>query len=90
MPRRYEEPDCREFAQPRADTTWIALNEALGYHVPNQPVGRELKNDGSVVAPTNDSQGPYPAKGLTIADAKAGLASSLGVSVDCIEIIIRS
>lgn len=32
MPRRYEDPDCGEFARPREDT-WIALNRALGYEV---------------------------------------------------------
>lgn len=34
MPRRYEEPDCGEFARPRPETTWLALNRALGYDVP--------------------------------------------------------
>jgi transcriptional regulator with XRE-family HTH domain len=34
MPRRYEEPDCGEFARPRPETTWLALNRALGYQIP--------------------------------------------------------
>lgn len=81
MPRRYEEPDCREFAQPRADTTWLALNKALGYDVPEELAVATLDSEGA---------GSQSAKGLTIAQAKAGLAASLGVSVECIEIIIRS
>src|SRR5690606_22217199 len=35
MPRRYEEPDCGEFARPRPETTWLALNRALGYEIPD-------------------------------------------------------
>lgn len=35
MPRRYEEPDCAEFAKPRPETTWLALNRALGYEIPD-------------------------------------------------------
>lgn len=35
MPRRYEEPDCAEFARPRPETTWLALNRALGYDIPD-------------------------------------------------------
>lgn len=34
MPRRYEEPNCGEFARPRPETTWLALNRALGYEIP--------------------------------------------------------
>lgn len=34
MPRRYEEPDCGEFTRPRPETTWLALNRALGYELP--------------------------------------------------------
>lgn len=34
MPRRYEEPDCGTFARPRPETTWLALNRALGYDIP--------------------------------------------------------
>lgn len=34
MPRRYEEPDCGEFARPRPESTWLALNRALGYDIP--------------------------------------------------------
>lgn len=40
MPRRYEEPDCGEFARPRPETTWLALNRALGYEIPD-----DLEND---------------------------------------------
>lgn len=35
MPRRYEEPECGEFARPRPETTWLALNRALGYEIPD-------------------------------------------------------
>lgn len=35
MPRRYEEPDCGEFARPRPESTWLALNRALGYDIPD-------------------------------------------------------
>lgn len=38
MPRRYEEPDCGEFARPRPETTWLALNRALGYEIPDDLV----------------------------------------------------
>lgn len=34
MPRRYEEPDCGEFARPRPETTWLALNRSLGFEMP--------------------------------------------------------
>lgn len=34
MPRRYEEPNCGEFARPRPETTWLSLNRALGYEIP--------------------------------------------------------
>ena len=34
MPRRYEEPDCGEFARPRPETTWLALNRSLGFEIP--------------------------------------------------------
>lgn len=34
MIRRYEEPDCGEFTRPRPDSTWLALNRALGYEIP--------------------------------------------------------
>lgn len=34
MPRRYEEPDCGEFTRPRPDSTWLALNRALGFEIP--------------------------------------------------------
>lgn len=38
MPRRYEEPECGEFARPRPETTWLALNRALGYEIPDDLV----------------------------------------------------
>jgi transcriptional regulator with XRE-family HTH domain len=44
MPRRYEEPDCGEFAHPRPETTWLALNRALGYEIPE-----DLERDFSKV-----------------------------------------
>jgi transcriptional regulator with XRE-family HTH domain len=44
MPRRYEEPDCGEFARPRPETTWLALNRALGYEIPT-----DLERDFSEV-----------------------------------------
>lgn len=90
MPRRYEEPDCREFAQPRTDTTWLALNRALGYDVPDEVSVSTPKTESSAVTPASGSQSLHSPRGLTIAEAKAGLAATLGVSVDCIEIIIRS
>lgn len=34
MPRRYEEPDCGAFVRPRPHSTWLALNRALGYDIP--------------------------------------------------------
>lgn len=91
MPRRYEEPDCGEFARPRVDSTWIALNKALGYDVPDDIDGL-LRLEESVNTPIpedessalSDSQKP-----LTLAEAKAGLALTFGVDVNSIEITIR-
>lgn len=41
MPRRYEEPGCREFARPSSSTYW-ALNRALGFHAETaQPAAAE-------------------------------------------------
>ena len=34
MPRRYEEPESRDFARPRPGSTWLALNKALGFEIP--------------------------------------------------------
>lgn len=34
MPRRYEEPESRDFARPRPESTWLALNKALGFEIP--------------------------------------------------------
>jgi transcriptional regulator with XRE-family HTH domain len=34
MPRRYEEPESRDFARPRPESTWLALNRALGFEIP--------------------------------------------------------
>ena len=45
MPRRYEEPDCGEFARPRADSTWLALNKALGYEVPAEILAALAQDD---------------------------------------------
>lgn len=44
MPRRYEEPDCGEFARPTTNT-WMALNRALGFHENplEQPVPRAVE-----------------------------------------------
>ncbi len=35
MIRRYEEPDCAEFTRPRPESTWLALNRALGFEIPD-------------------------------------------------------
>lgn len=43
MPRRYEEPECGEFARPRPETTWLALNRALGYEIPTD-LERDFSN----------------------------------------------
>ncbi|MEH6486721.1 MULTISPECIES: helix-turn-helix transcriptional regulator [Pseudomonas] len=89
MPRRYEEPDCREFAKPRADT-WIALNKALGYDVPDEMLAALAQEE-----PTNSTNMDTPStvsgvtKALTLAEAKAGLAITFGVDTDQIEITIR-
>lgn len=90
MPRRYEEPDCREFARPRADSTWIALNKALGYDVPDEILAALAQEE-----PTNSTNTDTPStvsgviKALTLAEAKAGLAITFGVDIDRIEITIR-
>lgn len=89
MPRRYEEPDCREFAKPRADT-WIALNKALGYDIPDETLAALAQEE-----PTNSTDMDTPStvpgviKALTLAEAKAGLAITFGVNIDQIEITIR-
>lgn len=51
MPRRYEEPTCREFTKPTANT-WLALNRALGFE-PNYensltPVMDKFLSDASI------------------------------------------
>jgi|PersoiStandDraft_1058852.scaffolds.fasta_scaffold00543_18 hypothetical protein len=90
MPRRYEEPDCGEFARPRVDTTWLALNKALGYDMPNEILGSLVQEP---LTPSVDGDaGTAKAgevKALTLAEAKAGLALTFGVDVDRIEITIR-
>jgi len=89
MPRRYEEPDCREFAKPRAGT-WIALNKALGYDIPDETLAALAQEE-----PTNSTDMDTPStvpgviKALTLAEAKAGLAITFGVNIDQIEITIR-
>lgn len=90
MPRRYEEPDCGEFARPRADSTWLALNKALGYEVPAEILAALAQDDP--LNTTGISAGLEPQsviRGLTLAEAKAGLAATFGVSIECIEITIR-
>ena len=90
MPRRYEEPDCGEFARPRADSTWLALNKALGYEVPNEILAALTQDDPVNTADTCGGREPQNViRGLTLAEAKAGLAATLGVSIECIEITIR-
>ena len=90
MPRRYEEPDCGEFARPRADSTWLALNKALGYEVPNEILAALAQDDPVNTADTCGGREPQNViRGLTLAEAKAGLAATLGVSIECIEITIR-
>jgi hypothetical protein len=91
MPRRYEEPDCGEFARPRADSTWIALNKALGYDVPDDIDGLlRLEESVNTPIPEDDSSAPSDSqKPLTLAEAKAGLALTFGVDVNSIEITIR-
>lgn len=90
MPRRYEEPGCRDFTRPRADSTWIALNMALGYDVPD-----EIQAALAQEEPTNSTNTDTPStvsgviKALTLAEAKAGLAITFGVDIDRIEITIR-
>ena len=60
MPRRYEEPDCGEFARPRPETTWLALNRALGYEIPD-----DLEKDFSQLLDVEKhgmfGSGPLPA-----------------------------
>ncbi len=91
MPRRYEEPDCGEFARPRAESTWIALNKALGYDVPDDIDGL-LRLEESVNTPNPEDESSAPSdsqKPMTLAEAKAGLALTFGVDVNSIEITIR-
>jgi transcriptional regulator with XRE-family HTH domain len=90
MPRRYEEPDCGEFARPRVDTTWLALNKALGYDIPADVLGSLVHEP---LTPSADEDAittkAGEVKALTLAEAKAGLALTFGVDVDRIEITIR-
>lgn len=90
MPRRYEEPDCGEFARPRVDTTWLALNKALGYDIPADVLGSMAQ---APVTPSRDGDSSTAqaggVKALTLAEAKAGLALTFGVDIDRIEITIR-
>lgn len=47
MPRRYEEPDCNEFAKPRPET-WLALNRALGFTPPTNDEAAYLEHVAQV------------------------------------------
>jgi transcriptional regulator with XRE-family HTH domain len=90
MPRRYEEPDCGEFARPRVDTTWLALNKALGYDVPDEILGSLVQEPLTPSAEgDNSTANAEGLKALTLAEAKAGLALTFGVDIDRIEITIR-
>jgi transcriptional regulator with XRE-family HTH domain len=90
MPRRYEEPDCGEFARPRVDTTWLALNKALGYEIPDDILGSLVQ---APLTPSTDEDAIIAkageVKALSLAEAKAGLALTFGVDIDRIEITIR-
>lgn len=90
MPRRYEEPECGEFARPRVDTTWLALNKALGYDIPADVSGSMAQ---APLTPSTDGDAIIAkageVKALSLAEAKAGLALTFGVEIDRIEITIR-
>ena len=86
MPRRYEEPDCGEFASPRADT-WKKLNEILYPDVTMSALGQQEPPESTTI--TDTSSIPPGARGLSLAEAKAGLAITFGVDIDRIEIIVR-
>lgn len=90
MPRRYEEPDCGEFARPRVETTWLALNKALGYDIPDDILGSLVQ---APLTPSTDEDAIIAkageVKALSLAEAKAGLALTFGVDIDRIEITIR-
>ncbi|MDD0974008.1 hypothetical protein [Pseudomonas fontis] len=86
MPRRYEEPECGEFARPRADSTWLALNKALGYELPGD-IDELLALE--VQAQDADGAKPSAPTPLTLAQAKAGLALTFGVDPSAIDITIR-
>ena len=86
MPRRYEEPNCGEFASPRADT-WKKLNEILYPELTMSALGQQEPPESTTTNETSSvSTG---VRGLTLAEAKAGLAITFGVEIDHIEIIIR-
>lgn len=86
MPRRYEEPDCGEFASPRADT-WKKLNEILYPKLTTPALGQQESSESTITNETSTVSSGV--RGLTLAEAKAGLAITFGVSIDCIEIVIR-
>jgi transcriptional regulator with XRE-family HTH domain len=86
MPRRYEEPDCGEFASPRADT-WKKLNETLYPEFTMSALGQQEPPESTTT--TDTSSIPSGVCGLSLAEAKAGLAITFGVDIDRIEIIIR-
>lgn len=85
MPRRYEDPTCRDFARPRLDTTWADLNKALGYTVQSELQGEMTQS----ADPEKSSSSSEVSKALTLMEAKAGLAITFGVDIDRIEITIR-
>lgn len=86
MPRRYEELDCGEFATPRAET-WKKLNEILYPEFAMSALGQQEPPDSATT--TDTSSAPYGVRGLSLAEAKAGLAITFSVDIDRIEIIIR-
>lgn len=86
MPRRYEEPDTGEFASPRADT-WKKLNEILYPEFTRSALEQQKPPESTTTNVT--SSVPSGVRGLTLAEAKAGLAITFGVDIDRIEIIIR-
>lgn len=94
MPRRYEEPDCGEFARPRPETTWLALNRALGYEIPTE-LERDFANvvemqekgqSGSAptAAPDETSWAPntvLPEDDATTSQASSGSLANKAVAV---------
>lgn len=48
MPRRYEDPNCRDFARPTANT-WDALNRALGFDSTNEETSQPPEAEWKVL-----------------------------------------